>query len=64
MYKISNIVIVKNVLKSFSGYLPDDNSENDFKTFLTITILEILYIVCQLGKILDRYVLLIYSPYW
>ena len=27
MYIISNIVIVKNVLKSFSGYLPDDNSK-------------------------------------
>ena len=24
---ISNIVIVKNVLKSFSGYLPDNNSK-------------------------------------
>ena len=31
--------------------------ENDFKTFLTITILEIIYIVCQLGKISERYVL-------
>ena len=38
--------------------------ENDFKTFLTITILEIIYIVCQLGKISDRYVLLISSRYW
>ena len=27
MYIISNIVIVKNVLKSFSEYLPDDNSK-------------------------------------
>ena len=27
MYIISNIVIAKSVLKSFSGYLPDDDSE-------------------------------------
>ena len=38
--------------------------ENDFKTFLTITILEIISIVRQLSKLLDRNVLLISPRYW
>ena len=38
--------------------------ENYFKTFLTTTILEIIYIICKLGKISDWYVLLISSRYW
>ena len=29
LYIISNILIFKNVLKLFSGYLPDDNSEKN-----------------------------------
>ena len=52
--------LVSIYLKLSSGRYP----ENDFKTFLTITILEIIYIVFQLGKISDRYVLLISSRYW
>ena len=39
-------------------------SEDYFKTFLTITILEMIYIVCQLGKVSDRHVLLIFPLYW
>ena len=33
-------------------------------TFLTITILKIIYIVRQLGKVSDRDVLLIFPRYW
>ena len=47
-------------LELSSGRYP----ENDFKIFLTITILEIIYIVCLFGKISDQYVLLISSRYW
>ena len=38
--------------------------ENHFKTFLTITMMRIIFIVRQLGKISDRHVILISPRYW
>ena len=38
--------------------------ENYFQTFLTITILDIIYIVHQLGKVSDQHILIISLHYW
>ena len=48
----------------FQEYYLGDNQKITLKHFLTITILEIICIVRQLGTMSDRYVLLISPRYW